>query len=307
MIEFARSLSEQKVELLKYFRDRAAESLEEIRNIYGIQEFRERAIAINKAIKQSEDIIVQNLMQEAKNSDWDNARILDSLLMVNYTRNVVMLESRNEVWPYDYMSFSRRIGEMWEPFCKLCFYCPTREVKLFIPPLFSEVKEKLHREIEDYIDQLGIAHNQKLELKQYYQKVWALVVSGEIKLELDLHFQTDQEKVNVDFKSGFGSNEKGNTNRLLMVATIYKSLGEDYNCTILVRSQEDKNNHYFQTLKNSGVWNAYCGDEAYNKIADYTGFNLKEWISKNTDWYNDLKQETVNYLRTNHLDGYLSW
>ncbi|MCI0488393.1 MAG: hypothetical protein L0229_17525 [Blastocatellia bacterium] len=189
MIEFDKPFGRQKADLLKYFRDRALESLEEIKSTYGIQEFRERAAAINGEIKRTEEMLLQNLMQEAKDGNWSNAGILDSLLMVHYTRSVVMLESRNEVWPYDYMAFSRRIGEIWEPFCKLCFYYPLKNIKLFVPPLFSDVKERLHREIEDYIDRLNIAAEQKQELLRYYQKVWALVVSGEIKLELDLRFK----------------------------------------------------------------------------------------------------------------------
>ena len=144
--------------------------------------------------------------------------------MVTHASNIVMIESRNDVWPYEYMSFSRRIGELWEPFCKLCFDYPNRALTLFIPPLFSEVKQKLTDEIEDYVDALTIMEEQKRELKRYYNKVWSFVTSGEIKLELDLHFEQDGEKFVVDFKSGFGSNEKGNTNRLLLVATIYKSL-----------------------------------------------------------------------------------
>ncbi|AUO79553.1 hypothetical protein BSP10_150 [Bacillus phage BSP10] len=56
--------------------------------------------------------------------------------------------------------------------------------------------------------------------------MWELVVSGEIKLESDLHFEKDGVKYNVDFKSGFNSNEKGNTNRLLMVGSIYKTRPE---------------------------------------------------------------------------------
>ncbi len=44
--------------------------------------------------------------------------------MITYTNDVVMLESRNSVWKYEYMSFSRRVGELWEPFCKLCFNYP---------------------------------------------------------------------------------------------------------------------------------------------------------------------------------------
>jgi hypothetical protein len=44
--------------------------------------------------------------------------------MVTYTNYVVMIEARNDTWPYDYMTFSRRIGELWEPFAKLCFRYP---------------------------------------------------------------------------------------------------------------------------------------------------------------------------------------
>lgn len=32
-----------------------------------------------------------------------------------------MIDFRNSIWSYDYMAFSRRIGEIWKPFCKLCF------------------------------------------------------------------------------------------------------------------------------------------------------------------------------------------
>jgi hypothetical protein len=63
-----------------------------------------------------------------------------------------MLKSRNDVWPCEYMTFSRRIGELWEPFCKLCFTFPINKVSLFLPPLFTTVKQKLTTEIEDYLD-----------------------------------------------------------------------------------------------------------------------------------------------------------
>ena len=218
-----------------------------------------------------------------------------------------MIESRNEVWPYEYMSFSRRIGEMWEPFCKLCFEYPVNNLRLFIPPLFSQVRRELHSEITEYIDALNINPEQKHDLKTYYDKVWLLVDSGEIKLELDLHFVFQDRKYNVDFKSGFGSNEKGNTNRLLMVATIYKNLDPSYNCVILFRANEDRNNHYFQTLKNSGVWKASSGEEAYRRIADLAGFDLRQWIESNIDWMSDLTPETSDYLRTNRMEQYLVW
>lgn len=76
---------------------------------------------------------------------------------------------------------------------------------------------------------------------KYYHKVWGLIISGEIQLELDLHFIFEGQKYVVDFKSGFGSNEKGNTNRLLLVASIYKNLEENFNPLIFVRSAENNN------------------------------------------------------------------
>lgn len=173
--------------------------------------------------------------------------------------------------------------------------------------MFSEVKSKLTSEIENYIDNLEISNEKKEELKKYYKKVWDLVTSGEIKLELDLHFEQNNIKYNIDFKSGFSSNEKGNTNRLLLVSTIYKNLEDNYENILLVRANENRNNNYFQTLKNSGVWNAFCGDETYSKFNDFTGFNLKNWIDTNVNWQDDFNSETIQFLTENGLSQYLIW
>ena len=180
--------------------------------------------------------------------------------MVTYCSYVSMIDLRNFVWEYDYMAFSRRIGEIWEPFCKLCFEFPIKKLELFIPPLFTDVKKKMTNEIETYIDKLTISDTQKAELKKYYEKVWKMVTSGEIKLELDLHFIQNNKFYNIDFKSGFGSNEKGNTNRLLLVATIYQNLEENYNCYLFVRSKEEENN---QLLKDGAKGDYVKGMEKF--------------------------------------------
>jgi hypothetical protein len=307
MIKIDKSLSERKQILLEYFRDRITESLEEIIRTHGTKQYKKQAKEINKEINKTEENLVKNLLQEANKEKWSNEDILKCILMINYTKNVVMIENRNDVWLYEYMTFSRRIGEIWEHFCKLCFDFPSKNINLFIPPRFSEIKQKLSQEIEDYIVHLNITNEQKIDLKRYYEKVWSLVTSGEIKLELDLHFELNNKLINIDFKSGFGSNEKGNTNRLLLVATIYKNLYENYKCVILVRANEDKNNNYFQILKNSEVWEAYCGNEAYDKIKEYSGFDIKQWITEHINWENDFKKETIQYLRKNDLDKYLKW
>jgi len=307
MITIDKSLTRRKKALLTYFRERASESLEEVRRTYSSTEFKEQASAINTANIETKDNIINTLLQKATKEKWSSKEILQCILMITYTNYIVMIECRNEVWPYEYMTFSRRIGELWQPFCKLCFDYPLRGLTLFVPPLFSEVKRKLTTEIEDYIDTLTITEEQKEELKKYYNKVWSLVTSGEIKLELDLHFEQNRERFVVDFKSGFGSNEKGNTNRLLLVASIYKNLEENYRCLLLVRAEEDRNNNYFQTLKNSGIWEAYCGNETYAKIKEHSGFNIKRWIESNIDWASDFRSDTIQYFRDTNLDQYLKW
>lgn len=300
-----KNLKNKKTELLHYYRSRAEEFLSEIKLTFGNTQYKEQASAINKSLIETKDILLATLLQSAENEKWSNQEKLESILMITYTNYIVMLESRNDVWPYEYMTFSRRIGELWEPFCKLCFAYPINKVTLFIPPLFSEVKKKLSDEIEVYIDKLKISKEEKEQLKKYYYKVWGLVTSGEIKLELDLHFIYNNQKFVVDFKSGFGSNEKGNTNRLLLVASIYQNLEENYKCMIFVRA--DENNHYFQTLKNSGIWDAFSGADAYNQMNLFSGFDIKSWIELNVNWEKDFKKETMQFFKQNNLDQYLIW
>lgn len=300
-------LAQNKDALLEYFRSRGEESMEQVTREFAVSEHQARASSLNKAVTETRDTLISSIIQHSRSERWATEATLRCVLLTTYASYVSMIDVRNSVWEYEYMAFSRRIGELWEPFCKLCFEYSTKELNFFVPPLFSEVKAMMINEIEQYIDRLTISPEQKNELKKYYGKVWALVTSGEIKLELDLHFSQNGQRYNVDFKSGFGSNEKGNTNRLLLVATIYANLEQGYQCLLLVRSPEDQNNHYFQTLKNSGIWSAYCGDETYEQIRKFTGFDLKSWIAQNVDWQNDLAKTTVSHLKKNDLLKYLVW
>jgi hypothetical protein len=279
--------------------------LSEVKNKFADTQFDKRAKAMNEKLNQTKNNVVVALLQKSEKEQWSNQEKLEAILMINYCHIVVMIESRNSVRAYEYMDFSRRMGEFWDLFCRLCFYYPINDISLFVPPLFSEVKKKLENEITDYIDRLAISNEEMQALKSYYDKVWGLVTSGEIQLELDLHFIFNHQKYVLDFKSGFGSNEKGNTNRLLLVATIYQNLNENYKCLLLVRT--DENNSYFNTLKNSQIWEVYCGHQTYQKINDYSGFNLKQWIETHIDWKSDFNAETLEHLTENNLLQYLSW
>lgn len=135
--------------------------------------------------------------------------------------------------------------------------------------------------------------------------MWDLVISGEVKLELDLHFKKGGVNYVIDFKSGFGSNEKGNTNRLLLVATIYSNLSDNYKPILLVRAAN--NNQYYNRLRDSGCWSAYSGDETYKVITDLTEFDMRGWVDRNICWADDLNPVTFSYMVEQDLDQYLKW
>jgi hypothetical protein len=298
----------KKMELLEYYRSRSDELIAESKQIYADSEYKKRASLVNKGLIEAKGNLLKILEQKSKKEGWKKDEVLEGVLIITYTNYVVMLEARNDVWSYEYMAFARRIGELWEPFCLLCWDHPINDnLNYFVPPLFKDVKTKLTKEIDDLISKLEISKDEKDELKKYYQKVWILVTSGEIKLELDLHFENGENNFVVDFKSGFSSNEKGNTNRLLLVASIYKVLEEGHKCLLFVRSPEEQNNHYLQTLKKSGLWDVYCGKETYRKIQDFTGFNLAEWMKENVKWEDDFDEKMFSHLKENNLIQYLEW
>lgn len=305
-MDINKDLKNNKAGLLAYFRSRASEILSELALQYAPTDFKKKASALNKAIIQSKENLLAIVHECARAEQWSNRELLECVLMITYTNDVVMLESRNSIWEYEYMAFSRRVGELWEPFCKLCFVYPLTNIRLFIPPLFEEVKQNLTTEISNYIDGLRIKTTEKTQLKKYYDKVWGLVTSGEIQLECDLHFTDGISKYVVDFKSGFGSNEKGNTNRLLLVGSIYQNIEtENYDCLIFVRSTE--NNHYLTTLQNSGVWEISCGAATYERIGHFTGYNIHDWIDRNIDWMNDFTPQMRESIFRNGLENYLIW
>ena len=305
-MDINKELKSNKIGLLSYFRSRANEILSELALKYAPSDFKKKASALNKAIIQCKENLLAIVYECARAEQWSNQELLECILMITYTNDVVMLEARNSIWEYEYMAFSRRVGELWEPFCKLCFIYPLTNIRLFVPPLFEEVKQNLTNEISDYIDGLQIKTREKARLMRYYDKVWGLVTSGDIQLECDLHFTDGTNKYIVDFKSGFGSNEKGNTNRLLLVGSIYQNIESDkYKCLIFVRSSE--NNHYLTTLQNSGVWNISCGVDTYEQICYFTGYDIHNWINENIDWMNDFTPQMRETIERNGLENYLIW
>lgn len=267
----------------------------------------DKASDINKSIKEYREQEISRIEANAKKDGWDNQTLLNEILMLTYASYIVMLEYRNKVWEYEYMAFARRIGELWEPFCKLAFDFPIKPLSIIDPPVFDEVQTKIKCNATEYIDSLDLNEETKKELKRHYDIPWTMVDSGGIKLGLDLHFEQEGIHYNCDFKSGFSSNEKGNTNRLLLVASIYNSLGEIEKTILFVRQPEDANNHYLQTLKNSPYGDVYCANDSYSAMKEFTGFDMRKWLDKNADWQNDISEDFREHLQRNDLLKYLTW
>lgn len=257
-----------------------------------------------KVYREEKELLIK---EHAIDDNWSNERTLNEILCMTYASYVVMLECRNKIWPYEYMDFSRRIGELWEPFCKLAFEYPVKDLRIINPPNFGQAQQNIRKIAVEYIDSLEVPGDMKEELKRHYAIPWTLVDSGGINLDLDLHFEQAGIHYNCDFKSGFNSNEKGNTNRLLLVASIYNALGAIEKNLLFVRQNEDENNHYLQTLKNSPYWNVYCAEDCYAAIKSFTGFDIRTWLDNNVDWEHDISDELKDHLQTNNLLKYLTW
>lgn len=54
--------------------------------------------------------LLAKVRQTADRERWNPNAILEAVLM--HCTNDIMIEKRNEIWPYEYMAFSRRIGEL---------------------------------------------------------------------------------------------------------------------------------------------------------------------------------------------------
>ncbi len=252
-------MSMSKSEWISSFR---AESDKVIASVINSKKSRnDKANAVNTSIKVLRDEQIETIKRNYRLLSYDigllisdkhviNARsdMINEMLTITYASYIVMLEARNKVWPYEYMAFARRIGELWEPFCKIPFLFPINSLTLIEPPSFEAAQARIKENAVDYIDSFQLSEETKAILKRQYAIPWTMVDSGGIKLGLDLHFEQNGIHYNCDFKSGFSSNEKGNTNRLLLVASIYHSLSDNEKTLLFVRQNEDENNHYLLTL-----------------------------------------------------------
>lgn len=110
--EITPETTQNKASLLHYFRERGEEKLSELRQEIGNQNYKKLANGVNKAVGDALEAFKIVILSKAEQASWpDNSR-LRSILASTYCAQVAMLDLRNQVWAYEYMAFSRRIGEL---------------------------------------------------------------------------------------------------------------------------------------------------------------------------------------------------
>lgn len=282
-----------KQEIFDYFRINLRATTQTIQNSNLPQ--KTKSNQINQAV---EAVRVQLIPILFNNHPELNVSKLYMLLQYCYT--VMSLEYRNMVWPYEYMAFSRRNGELWERFCKAAWdNSQVPNLSRIEAPEFDDVRNSFRDRIIGYTDN---NENQELIVNDM-NSIFALV--GEINMKQDEMFISNDINHIIDFKSGFSSNEKGNTFRVLAVGRAYKHWDPNVNLLFLVRQNE--NNNYLEIIRRSNLWAVHCGDEAYRKIDELTNAGIAEIRREAIDFQNDLSAGFWNYLDANDLTNYLDW
>lgn len=256
----------------------------------------DKAKQVNLLITEQKKKLIHNVPKGKTAKEKQQA-----LLIIQYCTSVASLEYRHTVWPYEYMALSRRVGELWELFCKAAWDQPSRlNVVRMDAPSFEQVATALRERI-----QKSIRSSAKPDALADIESLFDLV--GEINMKEDEMFLLENVPHIIDFKSGFGSNEKGNTLRLLTVGRAYKLWNPKTKLLLLVR--QEQNNNYLNVIQRSGLWDVKCGDEAYAEIDALTGSDINALRSSIIDFKTDLSDRFWNDLSSHLTDltSYLRW
>lgn len=243
--------------------------------------------------KKKNTSLLNKIIKKYKDDLFKSFEDLNKKLIIEYCCSVKILEYRDLIWSYDTISLTRRIGELWQQYCSLCWTFSRKENLTRIkPPSFFSILENA---------------NKKWKInKEDFNQITNLI--GEINMIEDETFVLNKVPYVVDFKSGFGSNEKGNTMRLFGVGRAYKLWNEKTELLILVK-QNELNNNYLKILTNSNLWKVYMGVNAYKKIDQITGsstFDLSKNIYNFEKDFNSKTLEKFSKMVENYKT-YLTW
>lgn len=255
-----------------------------------------KAKDVNKQVSQHRKILESRISK-----NLSAAKQQEQLIVLQYCISVVSLEYRHAVWPYEYMAFSRRVGELWERFCISAWDIPTRKNLVRTkPPAFEKVFEKVNKDLL----KINGGENQEA-INKIFADLKDMI--GDINMIEDEVCTLDDVLHVIDFKSGFGSNEKGNMLRLRTVGKAYRLWNPDTRLLFLVR--QEKNNNYLEVIKKEGLWEVHCGPEAYTQIDEITGANMNYIRKEVVNFEPDLSQKFWTDLSSHlsDLSDYLRW
>ena len=219
---------------------------------------------------------------------------LDAILRNYYCYVISMTETRHKLIEYNDIEFSRRIGEVWEKFCGLILDNPFSKINRIKEPKSSEFYKKLEADFKRF-------ENSK--------KLFDTIVSfiGNLDLHLDYFGEKNGIKYGIDFKSGFGSNEKGNTERILQVGKAYNYLKPEINLSVLVRQNE--NNNYLKRIEKSKIWKVSKGKSSYKYLEKLCGSNVTNFLKTELNFKKDFQKDVFKSLGKSVInrDIYLNW
>lgn len=254
---------------------------------------KEKAKAINGLIK----VQRQALLNDLPTTGGSTLRIV-----LEYCIAVVSLEYRNMLWPYDYMSLSRRVGELWERTCRAPWDFPTSpNLRSMTPPDFDAICADIRGKF-----QALAMPGMEAQMDEMVSQVMDLI--GQVNMKSDGVHLYEGTPLVVDFKSGFGSNEKGNTERLQRVGRAYRIWKPETRLLLLVR-QSDHNNNYLKTLEDGDDWEVLHGGDAYRAMQNITGTDVSSTLEQIATFRDDLTPRFWERLRATKqdLERYLDW
>lgn len=324
-----------KQELLTYMRNKASKTLDQLLGNSKLKK-QDKTKEMNEILEDIRDSLFAKLNATCKN-DEKYPGLTAGAFMIYYCWIIVSLEYRNYLWNYESMDLSRRSGELWESLLKQCWTYPVNKtIRRFEAPNFVNVAEQIKNAFKQKLIDKNIEKEVLQEIFTDYSKIWSLL-GDSVNLSSDELFETTfkeltEENINeaeyedkkyiIDFKGSYGSNEKGNKERLLTVARVYDLLNyykltdKPYKCILAVRTVEDKGHNYLRQLEKSGLWTVKRGKEVYEMVHTYTGFDVLSFIKeKELSIIDDLDETTAKYMKSKitsrqgktFADHYLTW
>ena len=279
---------------LHYLHDALAPTIDRI--LSSGDTHQNKAKSVNRAISEHHDALISQLPPNICAADRQQR-----LIVLQYCISVASLEYRHAVWPYEYMALSRRVGELWERFCSSAWHSPSKpSLQRISPPAIDSVLDTICAVILE-----AARSDQKESVANILNDLRDII--GEINMVEDQVFTVDDRPHVIDFKSGFGSNEKGNMLRLRTVGKAYRLWNSDTRLLFLVR--QERNNNYLEVIRREGLWEVHCGLDAYATIDQLTGSNMSAIRQEVVDFEADLSEELWKDLSSHlsDLTSYLRW